>query len=828
MTDTFDDRDRRDAARDDDPDRRRRHRHRTTGRASSSPPASRTSTFECAIDGRAVRGVLQPGPVRRARARPAHVPGPRASTRRLNADPTPATLDVDVRAGRRDARDDDPSRRRPTRQHERERRLPFSARRARDRVRVRARRRAVRVVRVAVPDQELAAGRARRSSCARIDVFLGNVEPTPASYTWRVIAPPLEPTIDSAPPEPERGQQPHVHVLLDRAERDVRVPDHAEPVPPSTRSSRARRRTRTPNLPDGEYMFEVRAVNEFGIAGEIPAEHSFEVANPPDTTIVARPDRPRPSQHDRGFAFTSSEPGVDVRVLARRRRAFVECLSPAMFPDTEMGWPDAGRSAPTRSWCRPIDINGNIDPTPASRTWTVVEPTAPETTIVAGPGRPRPPARPPRFGFSSTEPGATFECSLDGAAFAACTVAADVHRPERSATTSCASRATDADGNVDPTPAAYTWTVVEPDTVGAGDDDRLRCRPIRPAAPTRRFTFSRNEAGSTFECALDGARLRRLHLGQGYTGLAAGPHTFSVRATDPSEQRGRDAGQPHLDDRHGGAGHDDHRAGRPTRAAATSSASASRAPTTSAAAARDRLRVPPRRPAPWVACADPKSYVDLTAGPHTFSVRAIDAAGNVDPTPATYSWTVDTAAPETTIDSGPPTTSTSTSASFTFAVRGRRRPTSARSTAAPYAACTLAGRRTPASPPATHTLRGARDRRGRQRRPEPGDPRLDGRPARRTRRSTPGRRPRPRARPPTFTFSSNEAGATFECALDARRVQLLRLARPRTRRSATGTHEFRVRAKDSAGNVDPTPASYTWTVTAPPETTIDTVVPDMD
>jgi hypothetical protein len=39
-------------------------------------------------------------------------------------------------------------------------------------------------------------------------------------------------------------------------------------------------------------------------------------------------------------------------------------------------------------------------------------------------------------------------------------------------------------------------------------------------------------------------------------------------------------------------------------------------------------------------CASPKSYSGLKKGSHTFSVRAVDAAGNVDPAPASRSWTV--------------------------------------------------------------------------------------------------------------------------------------------------------------------------------------------
>jgi hypothetical protein len=42
--------------------------------------------------------------------------------------------------------------------------------------------------------------------------------------------------------------------------------------------------------------------------------------------------------------------------------------------------------------------------------------------------------------------------------------------------------------------------------------------------------------------------------------------------------------------------------------------------------------------AAFAACSSPTTYAGLAAGSHTFAVRAIDAAGNVDPTPATHTW----------------------------------------------------------------------------------------------------------------------------------------------------------------------------------------------
>jgi hypothetical protein len=42
--------------------------------------------------------------------------------------------------------------------------------------------------------------------------------------------------------------------------------------------------------------------------------------------------------------------------------------------------------------------------------------------------------------------------------------------------------------------------------------------------------------------------------------------------------------------------------------------------------------------AAFAGCASPATYAGLAAGAHTFAVRAIDAAGNVDGSPATHSW----------------------------------------------------------------------------------------------------------------------------------------------------------------------------------------------
>ncbi len=55
----------------------------------------------------------------------------------------------------------------------------------------------------------------------------------------------------------------------------------------------------------------------------------------------------------------------------------------------------------------------------------------------------------------------------------------------------------------------------------------------------------------------------------------------------------------------------------------------------------------------FAACASPRMTAELADGDHTFRVRARDRATNLDPSPASRSFAVDTTAPETEITSGP-------------------------------------------------------------------------------------------------------------------------------------------------------------------------------
>ncbi|HLM44586.1 MAG TPA: Ig-like domain-containing protein, partial [Myxococcaceae bacterium] len=65
-------------------------------------------------------------------------------------------------------------------------------------------------------------------------------------------------------------------------------------------------------------------------------------------------------------------------------------------------------------------------------------------------------------------------------------------------------------------------------------------------------------------------------------------------------------------------------------------------------------------------CTSPQSYTGLGEGAHVLFVRAVDAAGNVDPTPARHDWIVDLTPPDTTVTAGPPRYTNSRNASLQF------------------------------------------------------------------------------------------------------------------------------------------------------------------
>src|SRR5207253_5143543 len=62
----------------------------------------------------------------------------------------------------------------------------------------------------------------------------------------------------------------------------------------------------------------------------------------------------------------------------------------------------------------------------------------------------------------------------------------------------------------------------------------------------------------------------------------------------------------------------------------------------------------------------------------------------------------------------------------------------------------------------------------------------------------------------SFVFHSTEGGSSFQCSLDG--APATACQSPASFSLADGAHSFSVLALDPAGNADPTPASYSWTI----------------
>lgn len=176
----------------------------------------------------------------------------------------------------------------------------------------------------------------------------------------------------------------------------------------------------------------------------------------------------------------------------------------------------------------------NLTTTTANITVSV-DNTPPDTTITSGPTG-TVTSTSASFSFTSTETGSTFACSLDGAAFSACTSPLGYSNLSN-ATHTFQVRATDSVGNVDATPASRTWTVdtVAPTvTITSGPSGSVN-------STLASFSFTSSETGSTFACSLDAAAFSACASAINYSNLANGSHTFQVRATDPAGNTGTPA-----------------------------------------------------------------------------------------------------------------------------------------------------------------------------------------------------------------------------------------------------------------------------------------------
>ena len=238
-------------------------------------------------------------------------------------------------------------------------------------------------------------------------------------------------------------------------------------------------------------------------------------SDPPTATIDAKPAL-RTLDTFVEFRFRANEIARYECVLDPPVASFSGCESPHDYTNLALGLHTFE--------LRAIDVAGNVGPA-ESYTWRVVlELDPPETTLAGGPPAATCETR-ATFTFGASEP-ATFECSLDGAAFAAClSPSALIGLAEGPHT--FAVRVVDVWFNIDESPATHAWTVdtTPPDTTVEAGPSGL----TSDSTPT--FAFS-SEAGASFECRVDAAAFATCGSPLTTAVLTDGTHTFEVRATD--------------------------------------------------------------------------------------------------------------------------------------------------------------------------------------------------------------------------------------------------------------------------------------------------------
>ncbi|GAM09006.1 ultraviolet-B receptor UVR8 [Geobacter sp. OR-1] len=323
------------------------------------------------------------------------------------------------------------------------------------------------------------------------------------------------------------------------------------------------------------------------------------------------------------------------------------------------------------------------------------------------------------------------------------------------------------------------------------------------------FAFYSNDQSATFECRLDNAEWAVCATPKSYSALAEGVHTFSVRGVNAAGIR--TANPPVWSWTVDTTPPETSFSSTPAAQSNATGGTFAFASTETGATFECKLDS-----GNWSGCSTPHSYSSLAGGNHSFSVRSRDLAGNTDPTPAAYSWTIDIVAPVTYITAKPSGVTKLSSGSVSFTANEAGSTYQCKLDSAQYSACSSPYSFSGLADGSHVFMVRAIDPAGNVDNSLLGCSWVIDTTAPNTTIVTQPSNPSNKVSG-GIGFSSSETGSTYECSLN--NAEFATCTSPYYFSGlSNGAHQFLVRAKDPAGNVDQSPATVNWV--------IDTVWPD--
>jgi hypothetical protein len=394
-------------------------------------------------------------------------------------------------------------------------------------------------------------------------------------------------------------------------------------------------------LPEGTHAFAVVAIDKAGNASE-PATRSWTVDHTaPEAPVI---DAPAQDAWLAAAAFDvtgTAEPGATLTLFeGTDERGSTTTTAAGTWTIALSAVADGTH----RYTARATDAAGNASSSPERSVRVDTDP--PETTITTAPG-PLTNDATPEVAFSSDEPGARFECSLDEGAFAACPAE---FGPFGEGAHTVAVRAVDPAGNADLTPEQRAFTV----------DLTAPAAPVIDALPEQTRVPQVTVRGSAEPLATV-----RVYDGDALAGspqasdagvweltltLTEGRHELTAQAVD----RAGNASAPTT----------------PVSVTVDTIAPSLTVAVDRVLAAHPRVTITSDAPfactldgAP-VACSS--SFTPAAPdGPHTLAVIATDEAGNT--TSQQVEFTLDSVAPTVSYSDGPPPDTSDSTPTFVFA-----------------------------------------------------------------------------------------------------------------------------------------------------------------